>query len=109
MPNLHTRSLSLPLQSLHNLQSGIKTHSFSELQAFNKRRTVELLKVFILPYRLCCLCGCAVLHTKAQSEYRLLVGANGEYRGQTVVSTGVLVLMRSACKDMMLGGASVMA
>ena len=25
----------------------------------------------------------------------------------SVVSTGVLVLMRSACKDMMLGGASV--
>jgi hypothetical protein len=47
-------------------------------------RTVELFKVFIVLHRLSCLCNCAVLNSKAQSDFRRLLTANEEYRWQTV-------------------------
>ena len=77
---ISTPALSQPLQSLYHLQSGTKTHSVPELQHLNKHRTVELHRVLIVS----CLCGCAVLHSKAQPECSRLLTANGEYRGQTV-------------------------
>ena len=48
---------------------------------------------------------CTAAHSPCAGVYWRQMGST---EGRlSVVSTGVLVLMRSACKDMMLGGASV--